>query len=153
VIVYIAGAVGVIRAILRSPGAMPPRGEKERTMLRRFIPVVIAEVVGIMAVNAICVITQHFELIAPLDLLIVGIHFLPLAWIFRVPRYYWMGALFCLAPVLTLVLVPVHAQVGAADAWFVVPTFGCTAAAWSTAAFNLRQARQSIREGQESITG
>ena len=137
-IAYLVMGVGVIHAILRSPGATPPRAAEDRIMLRRFIPVVVAEVIAIIVVNGICAVTQHLELITPLDLLIVGIHFLPLAWVFRVPRYYWMGALFCLAPVLTIVLVPVHAQVGAADAWFVVSTFGCTAVAWATAAFNLR---------------
>jgi hypothetical protein len=143
-ILHLAIGVGVIRAILRSPGAIPPRTTEDRVMLRRFIPVVIAEVIAIMVVNGICAVTQHLELLVPLDLLIVGIHFVPLARIFRVPRYYTMGGLFCLITVLTLVLVPVHAQVGAAAAWFVIPTFGCSAVAWATAAFNLREVRQSI---------
>ncbi len=143
VTVYIAGGVAVIRVTLRLPSD-PPRTPEVRVMLRRFYLVVIAEVIAIMVANGICAGTQHLELCAPLDLLIVGIHFLPLAWIFRVPRYYWMGGLFCLASVLTLVLVPVHAQVGAADAWFVIPTFACTAVAWVTAAFNLREVQQFI---------
>jgi hypothetical protein len=61
-----------------------------------------------------------------------------------------MGGLFCAVSVLTLVLVPVHAQVGAAAAWFVLPTFGCTLVAWTTAAFNLREVRQSMPE-EETI--
>jgi hypothetical protein len=146
-IVYVAIGVGIIRAILRSSGAVSPRTAEERLVLRRFVPVVIAEVVAIMIVNGICAATEHLELLVPLDLLIVGIHFLPLARIFRVPRYYVMGGLFCLASVLTLVLVPERAQVGAAAAWFVIPTFGCTAAAWTTAALNLGEAWQSVRDG------
>jgi hypothetical protein len=140
---YIAGGVGVIRVARRLPGD-PPRTPEVRVMLRRFYLTVIAEVIAIMVVNGICAVTQHLELLVPLDLLIVGIHFLPLAWIFRVPRYYWMGGLFCLTTVLTLVLVPVHAQVGAAAAWFVIPTFGCTLVAWATAAFNLREVTISL---------
>jgi hypothetical protein len=151
-IAYIVTGAGVIRAILRSPGATPPRTAEDRIMLRRFVPVVAAEVIAIMVVNGICAVTQHLELITPLDLLIVGIHFLPLARIFRVPRYYWMGALFGLAPVLTLILVPLHTQVGAADAWFVIPTFGCTAVAWATAAFNLREVWQAVHY-EQSIAG
>jgi hypothetical protein len=143
-ILHLAIGVGVIRAILRSPGAIPPRTTEDRVMLRRFVPVVIVEVIAIMVVNGICAVTQHLELLVPLDLLIVGIHFLPLARIFRVPRYYAMGGLFCLVTVLTLVLIPVHAQVGAAAAWFVIPTFGCTAVAWATAAFNLREVTMSL---------
>ena len=116
-IAYLVIGVGVIRAILRSPGGVPPRTAEDRVMLRRLVP---------------------------LDRLIVGIHFLPLARIFRVPRYYAMGGLFSLASVLTLVLVPAHAQVGAAAAWFVIPTLGCSAVAWATAAFNLSEATKSL---------
>jgi hypothetical protein len=143
-ILLLAISVGVIRAILRSPGAIPTRTIEDRTMLRRFAVVGVAEVLAIMVVNGICAVTQHLELLVPLDLLIVGIHFLPLAWIFRVPRYYFMGGLFALVPALTIVLVPVHAQVGAADAWFVIPTFGCSAVAWATSAFNLREVTKSL---------
>jgi hypothetical protein len=146
-VVYIAGGVGVILAVRRSPGAAPQRTAEDRVMLRRFVPVVVAEVLAIMIVNGICAVMQHLELLTPLDLLIVGIHFLPLAWIFRVPRYYWMGGLFCLVTVLTLVLVPLNAQVGAAAAWFVIPTFGCTLVAWATAAFNLREVMISLSKG------
>jgi len=143
VAVYLAGGVGVIRVALRLPGD-PPRTPEVRVMLRRFYLVVIAEVIAIMVVNGICAVTQHLELLVPLDLLIVGIHFLPLAWIFRVPRYYCMGGLFCLVIALTLGLIPAQMQIGAAAAWFVIPTFGCTLAAWATAAFNLREVWQSV---------
>ena len=139
VIAFIAIGVGVIRGILRSPGAAPPRTAEGRIMMRRFVPVVVAEVVAIMVVNSICAVTQHLELLVPLDLLIVGIHFLPLAWIFGVPRYYVTGGLFCLVIALTLGLIPAKMQIGAAAAWFVIPTFGCTLVAWATAAFNLRE--------------
>ncbi|MBZ5634332.1 MAG: hypothetical protein LAO55_14520 [Acidobacteriia bacterium] len=144
VIAYITIGAAVIRTILRFPGAIPPRSEEERVAMRRFVPVVVAEVIAIMLVNVICGVTQHVELLVPLDLLIVGIHFLPLAWIFQVPRYYVMGGLFCLVILLTLVLVPAKAQVGAAASWFVIPTFGCTTVAWATAAFNLRKVWQSV---------
>jgi hypothetical protein len=143
-ILHLVIGVGVIRAILRCPGVIPPRTADDRTMLRRFAVVGAAEVIAIMVVNGICAVTQHLELLVPLDLLIVGIHFLPLAQIFRVPRYYFLGGLFALVPALTIVLIPVHAQVGAADAWFVIPTFGCSVAAWATSAFNLREAAKSL---------
>jgi hypothetical protein len=144
VAVFVAGGVRVIRDVLRSPGAIPPHTAEGRIMMRRFVPVVIAEVIAIMVVNGICAVTQHLELLVPLDLLIVGIHFLPLAWIFGVPRYYATGGLFCLVIALTLLLIPAQTQIGAAAAWFVIPTFGCTLIAWATAAFNLSEVWQSI---------
>ncbi|MGH9646405.1 MAG: hypothetical protein ACRD4E_06270 [Bryobacteraceae bacterium] len=143
-IAHMAVGADAIRAILRSPGAIPPRTAEDRTMLRRFSVVGAGEVIAIMVVNGICAITQHLELLVPLDLVIVGIHFLPLARIFRVQRYYFMGGLFVLVPVLTIILVPVNAQVGAAAAWFVIPTFGCSAVAWAASAFNLREVTKSL---------
>ena len=147
---YVVIGVGMIRTIRRIPAAISTRTPEERVILRRFVYVVIGEVVAIMVVNAVCAITQHLELLVPLDVLIVGIHFLPLASLFRVPRYYPMGGLFCLVSVLTLVLVPAHAQVGAAAAWFVLPALGCTPVAWVTAAYNLREARQFIHQAQSA---
>lgn len=143
-IVYLAIGIGMIRAVPRASGPVPPRTAEDRVVLRRFVPVVIAEVVAIMVVNSVCAVTEHLELLVPLDLLIVGIHFLPLARIFQVPRYYVTGGLFCLVSVLTLVLVPTQVQVGAAASWFVIPTFGCTSVAWATAAFNLREVGKSV---------
>jgi hypothetical protein len=147
-VVYLLIGAGVIRKVLRSPGVVPPRTHEERVIMRRFVPVVIGEVVALMIVNTVCAVMRRLEPIVPLDVLIVGVHFLPLARIFRVSRYLVMGGLFCLVSVLTMVLVPVHAQVGAAGAWFVIPAFGCTPVAWATAALNLRETRQSVHEGQ-----
>jgi hypothetical protein len=143
-ILFLAAGTGVIRAILRSPGIIPPRTTEDRTMLRRFAVVGAAEVIAIMVVNGVCTVTQQLELLVPLDLVIVGIHFLPLAWIFRVPRYYFLGASFAAVPALTMLLIPWHAKVGAANAWFVIPTFGCSAVAWATSAFNLHEAAKSL---------
>ena len=145
VIAYLSIGVGVIRALRSSPGTIPPRTPEHRLMLRRYAYVVIGEVVAIMVGNTVCAVMQRVELIVPLDLLIVGIHFLPLAAIFRMPRYYTMGALFCVVSLGTVVLIPAQAQIGAAASWFVIPTFGCTAVAWATAAFNLREAREYLR--------
>ncbi len=113
-------------------------------MMRRFIRVVIVEVIAIMAGNAACAVTQRLEFIVPLDLLIAGIHFLPLAWIFRVPRYYALGGLFCVVSGLTPLLIPAGTHVGYTGAWYVVPSFGCAVVASVTAAFDLREAWRSV---------
>lgn len=144
--VYLAIGAGAIRALLRLPGVAPPRTSADRLMLRRFAWVGGAEVVAIMVVNGVCAATQHLEAIVPLDLVIVGIHFFPLASIFKVRRYHVMGGLFCAASVLTMALVPSNAQVGAAAAWFVWPTFGCGSSAWVIAALNLREAQRYVRD-------
>ncbi len=124
VLVYVAIGIGVIRAVVRSPGAVPPRTPEGRIMTRRFVYVVVAEVAAIMVANAILAIARHVDAIVPMDVLIVGIHFLPLARLFRVPRYYTMGALFCIVSLLVLALVPANTQIGSAAAWFALPALG-----------------------------
>lgn len=56
----------------------------------------------LVLIVAVVAATGHFELMPSLNLIIVGIHFLPLAWIFHVPRYYLTGLLFCAVPMITL---------------------------------------------------
>ena len=126
-ILYSVIGVGVIRAILRSPGAIPPRTAEDRMMLRRFA------VVGSRRSD------RHHDRqwdlrgnptsgtagpVGSADrrnpLPAAGVDLPSAAILLR-----WAGS-FALVTVLTIVLVPVHAQVGAADAWFVIPTFGCT---------------------------
>src|ERR1700750_3329833 len=61
VIVYLAIGVGVIRALRRSPGVIPPRTPEHRVMLRRYAYVVIGEVAAIMVANIVCVVTRRVE--------------------------------------------------------------------------------------------
>ncbi|MGZ6364289.1 MAG: hypothetical protein ACXWP0_21640, partial [Ktedonobacterales bacterium] len=51
----------------------------------RFGLVFGGEMALIIVANIVLVITRHFTLITPAIALIVGIHFLPLAYIFRAP--------------------------------------------------------------------
>ena len=142
--VLVAIGVAVLRRMMQLPGALPPRSAEDRVMLRRFVYVVAAETIGIMVANSVCVAIQRLEFIVPLDIAIVGIHFMPLARLFKVPRYYATGLLFFGVAALTLVFVPAHAQVGQAIGWFVLPSLGCAPIAWLTAAANLREATQLI---------
>ena len=104
--------IGNIRAVLNLPGQLPPRTPDEQRIRRQFTWVVVAEFVAIVVVNVIVGPTDHVILIPSLDLIIVGIHFLPLARLFRVRRYYPLGVLFCVIPVLVLFAVPESLRLG-----------------------------------------
>lgn len=58
--------------------------------------------------------TGHAALLPSLNLVIIGLHFLPLAWLFDVPRYYAMGLLFCAIPIVTLWALPANTMIGSA---------------------------------------
>ena len=51
-------------------------------------------------------IIGYTELIPLVIAIIVGIHFLPLAYLFQVRIYYFTGALLCLLPIFTWLFIP-----------------------------------------------
>jgi len=144
--VLVAVCVAMILGVLRMPGAIPPRTPDEQAVVRRFMRVLAAEVVALILVGPVCLALRRPVLIVPLSVLIVGVHFLPLAWVFRVPRYYPLGLLFCAAVLLTLLMFPEDAHLGQATAWYVVPSMGCAPVAWLTAGANLREVSQFVRK-------
>jgi hypothetical protein len=106
--------------------------------------VVVTEVVAIVVVNGILGTTHHIILIPSFDLMIVGIHFLPLARLFGVRRYYPTGFLFCAIPALMLVAVPETTRMGHVQAWLVLPSLGCGLVAIVAAATSLREVRRFL---------
>jgi len=141
----IATGVVVMRAALRLPSGVSPRtAEEGRVIRRRFAWVFGVEIAALAVVNPILAFTGHGKLLPSLDVMIIGLHFLPLAWIFRVPRYYVMGLLFCAIPTVMLLSMSQHARLGHAVAWFVIPGLGCGLVGAATAAAGLREAWQSV---------
>src|SRR5699024_1359442 len=59
----------------------------------------VAEGLAIVIAIAVCNRTGHTELIPLVIAMIVGIHFLPLAYLFQVKIYYFTGVLLCILPV------------------------------------------------------
>jgi len=140
----------VIRSALRSPIDINKKPSEKKKIILRFVFVVAIEVIAFSVVNPVVGAAGHYELLPSLNLIIVGIHFLPLAWIFRVQRYYITGLLFCVIPLITLFLIPKEFEVGHVLAWYVIPSLGCGLVAILTAAAGLREAWKSITESRTS---
>jgi hypothetical protein len=78
------------------------KGRWPAAVRNKFIRTVTAEVVAIVAVVCVCNALRRYDLIAPGIALVVGLHFLPLAKVFRSPIYYATGlaiAAWCVASV------------------------------------------------------
>lgn len=148
-IALVALSVGIIRKSRRLP--KPERRGQKRTMGRWlwFYAFVAIEIAALAAVNIIIAVTKHFELFVPLDLIIVGLHFLPLARLFRVRRYYMLGVLFCLIPGLTLLLLPHGSHLGRGLAVDVVPALGCGLVAALTAVAGLWEVSTAFRSASQ----
>ncbi len=109
---------------------------------RDFIAAAAAEVFAIGGTAAVCLATGRMAWIGPLSILVVGLHFFPLASAFGVPRYHVLGAAFCLVSLATIVAVPPEARIGSALAWFAVPGIATGAWAVGTAVAGLFELRR-----------
>jgi hypothetical protein len=113
--------------------------------------IVAAEGVAIFVVSETCAETHHWRFIVPLAIIIVGLHFLPLARLFAVPRYNVTGALFCAIPIVTMLSVPASAHVGHALSWFTIPAVGCGLVSLATAWVGLNEIRRFVSVSRVDI--
>ena len=90
------------------------------------------EGISIVIAYVICRAINRFDLFFPVMMLIVGVHFFPLAALFRVKRYYTAGGLLCLLAIITLFAVPEHLRMNHLQiiAWWVIPGFGGAFILW-----------------------
>jgi hypothetical protein len=137
-------SVIVIHAALGLPVSTVPSTPEGKQIRRRFAWVFGAEMFAFAVVNSVVGVTRNFELMPSLNLIIVGVHFFPLAQIFRVPRYNIMGLLFCAIPLVTLLAIPKQFLVGRNLAWYVIPGLGCGLVASLTAVAGLYEAWKYI---------
>jgi len=133
-----------IRAVLQLPDERPSRKSEGRRIARQFGVIVAVEGLALTLVTVVCVVYRRWGLIAPLDLMIVGLHFLPLVRLFNVARYYLTAALFCGIPIATMLLIPESGRIGQALSWLVLPSVGCALVAWVTGVAGLREVRRLI---------
>jgi hypothetical protein len=136
--------IAMIRGVRQLPFLPADRPSEGRRISSQFAMIVAAEGAAIAAVSVACERTHHWRFIVPLILIIVGLHFLPLARLFAVPRYYVTGALFCAIPIVTMVSIPASAHVGHALSWITIPAVGCALVSLGTAWAGLNEVRRFV---------
>ena len=109
----------------RLPHGLVDDPSRRRRIGLRFGIIFAAEAVACWAVAVACLSTHHWKWIVPLQLIVVGLHFLPLARLFDVPRYNLLGALFCAIPIVTILSTASSAHIGHAFSWIAIPSLGC----------------------------
>ncbi len=129
-LVLISAAFYLWRASRSLPGL--PEGAMPAGTWRRFRIVGIVEGVAIGVAVFVLVGAGRPEWIPAVVALIVGIHFFPLASIFRVRIYHATGFLLCAVFALTVILAFAS---GVEAVWFAVPGIGCAIVLWATGAF------------------
>ncbi|MGI8649557.1 MAG: DUF7010 family protein [Rubrobacter sp.] len=108
-----------------------PQGTMNAATWRRFRIVGVTEGLAIGAAVFVLVRVEHSEWIPAIVALIVGLHFFPLASLFRVRLYHATGLLLCAVFALTVILALTS---GVSAGWFAVPGIGCALVLWATGA-------------------
>lgn len=76
--------------------------------------------------------------------LIVSLHFIPLAWLFQVWPYYVAGVLISLVAIVTLLAIPRTTVVNSVSLWILVPATASALVLWLTALTVLLLGRQTV---------
>jgi hypothetical protein len=103
---FVAGA-----SLRRLARRLPPRAANTKAGGRQsknrwFIIIFGSELLLILVAHAILSLVNRLNLFIPVAMFIVGVHFFPLAALFRIKIYYLAGALLCALVIVTLLAVP-----------------------------------------------
>ena len=129
-VTLIAGAHRLRRTLAAGPALASPSADFGN-FRRRFNLIALAEFAAIAAaINGLSWL-GYSQWIPAAICGVVGLHFLPLARLFRVGLYYATAAALCLAAGATMVLGAAGAP---ASLWRLLPGFGAALALWATGA-------------------
>lgn len=143
--------IRVLRAAVRLPReASPEIVATRKNFSRRFGLVVALETFALLAANIVLLWINHYEYLVPIVLLIVGVHFFPVAILFKMWPYHFTAAIFSLAAIAPLVSMPVTTTIGHVSSWIVLPTAGGAIGAWLTAGCLLGIERKRLGWGKSS---
>ena len=142
------------RALPKEPS--PEDGARGRSIVRGFGIIFGLEIVLIALASVLLSILPLSRFIAPTTALIVGLHFIPLARLFRVSVGYVTGALLCVLALVALVALLFGVPLAGSSPyhWSLFVGLGATLVLWVTDLFMIRYGWKSIfRRGEESSPG
>ncbi|WP_211744999.1 hypothetical protein [Paenibacillus sp. Marseille-Q4541] len=143
-ITLVIGGISLIRSSRLIQQQVPAlNGKSKKKTMRLFNFIFVGEGIAIGIAISICNITHHIELIPLIIAIIVGIHFFPLASLFRINIYYYSGVLLCLIAILTWLFIPetIHIAGHPIMAFMSVVGFGSAIILWITSLFILRMGK------------
>ncbi|NEU64198.1 hypothetical protein [Paenibacillus sp. ALJ109b] len=110
-LILLSGAISLFGKARNINHAVTPEEIVQRRNINRKFGLIFGlEGLAIFIASVICNMIDYFEVFFPIMAIIVGIHFFPLARLFRVNFYYGTGATLCIIGVITLFL-PINATI------------------------------------------
>ena len=151
-VVVVVGLILVVadaflfRLALRLPPDPPEGAAIGRTMGIRFGLIVLSAVVIIGAGNLVLAMTGHGEWTVPFTYFMVGLHFLPLAFVFGVRPYLTLGALWILVVIATVLTTSASSNAGQGlSPWIVLPIGGCGVVTWPVVGYVIVRSVWTLR--------
>jgi hypothetical protein len=138
-----------VRALPKEP--YPEDGARGRSIVRGFGIIFGLEIVLIALASTLLSIFPLSRFIAPTTALIVGIHFIPLARLFRINVGYVTGTLLCVLALIALVALLVGVPLAGSSPyhWSLFVGIGATLVLWLTDLFMMRFGWKSIPRREE----
>lgn len=116
-----------------------------RSMRRKFMLVLVGEIVA-LNVAAYLLIGHHMvQYLAPAVAIVVGLHFLPLAKIFRSPHFFATAAVMTLAGILAVAAMATGSPATTANG---ITDLACAITLWATGFVSWLRVRRSIADTQ-----
>ena len=142
---YLRTKVKQLPAVVASPALQ----KRESQAGRIFIIVNVIQGIAMFAAANVLINLKLAEYVAPVIALIVGLHFIPLAFSMRVPRHLILAGLMCLLALVTMLAVPMYAAGRNPEAqsvflWGIVIGLGSCVILWSGAILRLWSVRKAI---------
>ncbi len=143
-----AASISLIHAAMRLPHDNSAQAiATQKVLMRRFGMIVASEIVGFILTSIVCGLLNRYEYIPPLDVIIFGVHLIPLAALFDMRIYYATGVLASVVAIITMLVVPSNAMIGQALSWLVIPSIGTTIVVWLTTIVILITVRNMLQAG------
>lgn len=135
----LAGVAMFLRA--RRPSLATGGGSASRGVRRGFLVVLAGEIVA-LNIAAFLLASHHaLQYLPPAVAVVVGLHFLPLAKLFRAPHFFATAIVMTMAGVLAAIAVAGGSPATAADG---LAELACAVALWGTGAFSWFRVHQAL---------
>jgi hypothetical protein len=135
-------AIGMLRRSRQMSTAHDPAQPAQRRTNRCFLAIFAAEIV---LINIVAVVLNHhhaLDYLMPTIAIVVGLHFYPLASLFRVPRYHVTATVMTVAALIGVLALAAHAP---SDTVNVSVDAVCALTLWITGVFSWRSTTPSAQ--------
>jgi hypothetical protein len=145
-LILIVADAFLLRLALRLPPDPAEGAAIGRAMGIRFGLIVLSAVVIIGAGNLLLAMTGRGEWTVPYTYFIVGLHFLPLAFVFGVRPYLTLGVLWVLVVIATVLTTSASSNAGQGlSPWIVLPIGGCGVVTWPVVGYVIARSLSALR--------